>query len=443
MKLRYGGKDLTKKKEDKKEDVEDKVIEKKNKRNVLGKLGTVVGIVALGSTVALGTVGCEKDKNGGNGDAVSDVDNDGAEMDVDEDVAPSDVPEEDGTVIPGTCEMPANIPVADLSVSAGYGYDNEEDGTCRTEWGEGGCLMGVEVGDTVKLRTGDAVDAWTVSEVKQDDEGNDVLVLTKDIKKIEIDAEKSIYWESEYASMPTEVANLGNARLSAVCTTGICGNGVSADLDTMTGKVLVEVQIGETVERLLLSEQETETVEIDGLVITVNVGRITESQAYLSYSITNGIEQNENNMKVPISEGGTEALIDDVFGVSFANAKSADTDNAACWDTVAVVTLTDDSGITWDVEVPEGEIMELPSGIQLLVEKVLVDGAVGEYGEMQPTTDGAVRLVRVDGGEWEGDNVITLKKGESQPNLSGITMTLKEVRKYSLVEDTPDSDLDY
>ena len=303
--------------------------------------------------------------------------------------------------------------------------------------------MGVEVGDTVKLRTGDAVDAWTVSEVKQDDEGNDVLVLTKDTKKIEIDAEKSIYWESAYASMPTEVANLGNARLSAVCTTGICGNGVSADLDTMTGKVLVEVQIGETVERLLLSEQETETIEIDGLIITVNVGRITESQAYLSYSITNGIEQNENNMKVPVSEGGAEALTDDVFGVSFVNAKSADTDNVACWDTVAVLTLTDDSGITWDVEVPEGEIMELPSGIQLLVDKVLVDGGVGEYGEMQPTTDGAVRLVRVDGGEWEDDNVITLKKGESQPNLSGITMTLKEVRKYSLAEDTPDSDLDY
>jgi len=445
MKLRYGGKDLIKRKEDKRDDVEGKVIEKENKRNILGKAGRLVGAVALGTAIVVGGVaGCEKDKKD-NGDAVTDVDNDsttGDAMDVDED-AVSDVPEEDGTVNPGTCEMPAHVPVADLSVSAGYGYDNEEDGTCRTEWGEGGCLMGVEVGDTVKLRTGDAEDAWLVSEVTKDDEDNDVIILTKDSKRIEIDATKSIYWESEYASMPTEVANLGNARLSAVCVTGICENGVSADLDTMEGKVLVEVQLGETVKRLLMSEQETETIEIDGLIATVNVGRITESQAYLSYSITNGIEQSESSMKVPVSEGGTEALYDGVFDVYVSNRMSADTDNAGCYDTVAVITLTDDSGITWDVEVPEGQIMELPSGIQFLVEKVLVEGSVGEYEELQPTTNGAVRMVRVDTTGEEGANEVVLINGASQPNLSGITMTLKEVRKYALFEETPDEDMDY
>ncbi len=443
MKLMYGGKDLIKKKEDKREDIEEKVIEKSNKRNILGKAGALAGMVVLGATVALGTVGCGEDKGKDNGDAVSDVDNDQGEMDVvEEDVEPTDVPEED-TVTPGTCEMPANVPVANLNVSAGYGYDNEEDGTCRNEWSEGGCLMGVEVGDVVKLRTGDAEDAWTVSEVKENDEGEYVLVLTKDSKKIEIDATKSIYWESEYASMPTEVANLGNARLSAVCVTGICSNGVSADLDTMEGKVLVEIQVGETVKRLLMSEQETETELVGDLIVTVSAARITEKQAYLSYSITNGIEQSESSMKVPVSEGGLEALYDEVFDAYVSNVISADTDNTACWDTVAVITLMDDSGITWDVEVPEGEVIELPSGIQFLVAKVLVEAGVGEYGEMQPTTNGAVKLIRVDTTDEEGANEVVLTNGASQPNLSGITMTLKEVRKYSLVEETPEMDVDY
>ncbi len=62
---------------------------------------------------------------------------------------------------------------------------------------------------------------------------------------------------------------------------------------------------------------------------------------------------------------------------------------------------------------------------------------------MQPTTNGAVKLIRVDTTDEEGANEVVLTNGASQPNLSGITMTLKEVRKYSLVEETPEMDVDY
>ena len=451
MKLRYGGKDL-KRKEGKKEDIEGDVIErtkKENKRNTLGAVARTVGAVALGASIVVGgVVGCEKDNGNGNGDGVSDVDTEGDMTgDSDElDGVEGDVPEEDGTVIPGTCEY-TDKPAADLQVSAAWGYDNEEDGTCRTEWGEGGCLMGAVEGDVVKLRAGESEETWTVTGVELDEDENEVLVLENASgNKIKIDAEKSIYWEGDYSGWPTEVEGLGNLRLAAVCTNGICSNGVSADVDGMTGKALVEVHLGETVERVLLSEEETATVKIGEIEVEVSVGKITESQAYINYSIKQGVVQSEGDMKVALSEKSEEAVVDDVFGVLLKNDVSADSNNAACYDTVAVLTLTDDSGITWDVEVPEGETIELPGGVEFVVNKVLVDSGRGEYGELEPSASGAVKLVQVDGsGEWSDSEggVLVLKNGESQSNILGTTITVKEVRKISLVEETSDEDVDY
>jgi|GEM_PF-2166164 len=449
MNLRYGGKDL--KKEGKKEDIEGDVIERTkkeaNKRNVLATAGKTLGAIALGATIIVGAVGCEKDHGNGNGDGVSDVDTDGDMTgDAEElDGVEGDVPEEDA-VIPGTCEY-SDKPAADLRVSAAWGYDNEEDGTCRTEWGEGGCLMGVVEGDVIKLRAGESEEAWTATGVELDVDENEVLVLENASgNKIKVDATKSIYWEGDYSGWPTEVEGLGNLRLAAVCTNGICSNGVSADVDGMTGKVLVGVQLGETVERVLLSEGENATVKIGEIEVEVSVGKVTESQAYINYSIKQGVVQSEGDMKVALSEKSEEAVVDDVFGVSLKNDVSADSDNAGCYETVAVLTLTDDSGITWDVEVPEGETIELSGGVEFVVSKVLVDSGRGEYGELEPSTSGAVKLVQVDGsGEWSDSEggVLVLKNGESQPNILGTTITLKEVRKYSLVEETPDADMDY